>query len=150
MKSLEGQTAKLKAASILYKKNRSLIAELRAHSPKDTGEFKRNWKVKRAKFGTSRTLAGIIITNDTPAYGQFVAGGAEPKAAPWYYPHKSRKTGRFIKGTGKLKLSGGRVWAGGLNPGHAKTVGGPIVNVLTKFTDNFTQEFSDEFVKGFV
>ena len=90
-----------------------------------------------------------MVTNDTPNYGQFIVAGAPVGEAPWYYPNRNKK-GQFVKGTGKLKKSGGRVWAGGLNPGHAKTIGGPIVQVFSKYVDKFSQAFSDEFVKGFI
>jgi len=142
----EGQ--KSLVSRMLYKEDKKILALLRAHSPVDTGTFRDNWAVARPRFGSTKTLAGIRIINNTPFYGQFVAGGALPGQAPWYYPHRNKATGRFKKGTGKLKLSDGRVWAGGLKPGHSKTVGGPIVQVLSKYTDKFIQEFSDEFAKG--
>ena len=145
-----GVALKTKASLILYKEDKKITSLLKAHSPVDSGEFKANWKVKRKRFGSPKTLAGIVITNDTPKYGQFAAGGAEPLSAPWYYPHRERSTGRFKKGTGKLKLVDGNVWAGGLNPGHDKTVGGAINIVLSKYTDKFTEEFSDKLVKGFI
>ena len=156
-RSFSVETIKSSASKILYKEDKKILALLKAHSPYDpdhkpAGEkhFRDNWKVTRPRFGSSKTLAGIKIINDTPDYGQFAALGAEPNEAPWYFPHRDRSTGRFKKGTGKLKLVNGKVWAGGLNPGHDKTVGGPIAQVLSKYTDKFTQEFADGFVKGFV
>jgi len=142
--------AKDSSKKLLQKEESKIIRLLKEHSAKDTGEFRSNWKVKRGRFNAKNTLAGISITNDTPKYGQFVAFGAEPREAPWYYPHRDAKTGRFKKGTGKLKTVEGKVWAGGLNPGHDKTVGGPIAIVLSKYTENFTEEFADGFVKGFI
>ena len=47
-------------------------------------------------------------------------------------------------------MSGGRVWAGGLSPGHGKTVGGAVSIILSQYTDKFTQQFSNEFVKAFI
>ncbi len=150
LKQSVGGNIKANASKILFKEDKKIITLLKAHSPVDTGRFRDNWKATRPRFGSSKTLAGIVITNDTPNYGQFAAGGAEPGEAPWYYPHRSKSTGKFKKGTGKLKLADGKVWAGGLNPGHAKTVGGPIAIVLSAYTDKFTQEFSDKFVKGLI
>lgn len=150
LKQSLGTAMKTNASRILYKEDKKILALLKAHSPVDTGNFRDNWKVTRSRFGSSNTLASILVSNDTAFYGQFAAGGATPGQAPWYYPHRDKATGRFKKGTGKLKLADGKVWAGGLNPGHAKTVGGPIAIVLSKYTDKFTQEFSDEFVKGFI
>lgn len=151
LKSSFGQKGlKGKVASILYKEDAKILAQLKAHSAVDSGTFRDNWTVVRPKINVSGTLAGIRIANDTPFYGQFVAGGADPMAAPWYYPHRDSKSGRFKKGTGKLKMANGKIWAGGLNPGHANTVGGPIAIVLSKYTDEFTQELSDKVVKGFV
>jgi len=130
----------------LYKRDKTILALLRDHSPVDSGNFNSNWKVKRVRFGNQNVLAGLAITNDTPNYGKFVAFGAEPGKAPWYYPNRNKK-GQFVKGTGKLKKSGGKVWAGGLNPGHDKTVGGPIVQVMDKFANKFAQEFGDKIAK---
>jgi len=124
--------------SILYSKNNTILALLRAHSPKDSGEFSSNWRVARSRYGKRNILAGLVVVNDTPNYGQFVAFGAEPRKAPWYFPH-GKSTG-----TGKLIQYQGKIWAGGLNPGHVDTVGGPIVQVMDSFANKFTQEFADK------
>ena len=141
---------KKNAIRIMYKKDKEILQLLKDHSPVDTGTFRDNWKASRLRYKSSDTLAEIVVTNATKNYGQFMITGAEPRQAPWYYPHRDSKTGKFKKGTGKLKGSGGKVWSGGLNPGHDKTIGGPIEQALSKYADKFTQEVSDEFVKGFI
>lgn len=151
MKTLFGDSnMKTMVSRMIYTEDAKILALLRAHSPVDSGRFRDNWAVARPRFGSKKTLAGIRIINDTPFYGQFAAGGAEPRTAPWYYPHRRTGSGQFKKGTGKLKLAEGKVWAGGLSPGHAKTVGGAVSIVLSKYTDKFTLELSDKFVKAFI
>ncbi len=130
--------------SILYRKDKTILALLRAHSPKDSGKFSSNWRVARSRFGKRKILAGLVVVNDTPNYGQFVAFGAEPKKAPWYFPHGKKVA------TGKLMVHQGRVWAGGLNPGHVDTVGGPIVQVMDSFANKFSQEFADKIIRSIV
>lgn len=150
--SLKSAHTRLKAGAekALYKNDSLLLNELIAHSPIDTGNYSKNWKVKRLRFGTSKTLAGLTITNDTAGYGQFIESGAPKGKAPWYYP-QSKKTGRFRKSE-KLTVSSGRVWAGGLNPGHDKTIGGAISIVMGKrgLLDKITIDVSNEIVKGFL
>jgi len=149
LKKMVSGGIKKASATILYKEDKTLIALLKAHSPSASGEFKSNWKASRKRFGSSKTLAGLVITNDTPLYGQFLAFGADPEEAPWYFPGRDKK-GKFTKHSGKLKAYDGKIWAGGLNPGHAKTIGGPISQVLSKRVDSFTEEFANGIVKGFV
>jgi hypothetical protein len=142
------------ASKSLYKEDSAIVQLLQKHSPRDSGKYASNWRAKRLRFGDASQLAGLVITNETPIYGQFMEEGAEPGQAPWYFPHRIRKgkkgAGRFKKGTGKLKLTPGRVWAGGLNPGHELTVGGAI-NIVLKEKDlwqKLTLEISDAIVKG--
>jgi hypothetical protein len=156
-KTASGSVVKANVSRLLYRKDTELINLLKEHSPYDPKHkdphFRDQWKASRKKYGNSKVLAQIIVSNNTPNYGQFLVAGAEPNQAPWYYPgrvRKGKKKGQFKKGTGKLKTAQGKVWAGGLDPGHSKTVGGPIIQVLTKFSDKLTQEVSDEFVKGFI
>ncbi len=147
---------KTAARSILYKRDKTIRALLEASSPYDPDKkkgrhFRDNWKVKRIRFGARNVLAGLAITNTTPKYGVFVASGASPGKAPWYYPHTKTKSGRVSKGTGKLTVHDGKVWAGGLNPGHSKTIGGPIAQIMEDYTNKFAREFADEFIKkGFI
>mgnify|MGYP006935318940 CR=1 FL=1 len=140
-----------KVEKVLYKSENAIIKELKAHSPVDTGTYASNWKAKRSRLRFGNSLAGLTITNSTPKYGQFIEGGAEIGEAPWYFPHRNKK-GQFRKGTGKLKVADGKVWPGGLNPGHAQTVGGAISIVMgnRKLLDKLTIELSDELVKGFL
>lgn len=139
----------------LYKTESFVLRELRAHSPIDTGYFASRWRARRLRFGGTNVLAGLIISNDTAHYGQFLEVGAEPGQAPWYFPHRIRsgkRKGSFKKGTGKLTLADGKVWAGGLRPGHAKTVGGAMTRIIANkdLLNKLTVEVSDEFVKGFL
>jgi len=154
--NVEGSAIKANVSRLLYRKDNELINLLKEHSPYDPDHedphFRDQWKAVRKQYGNSKVLAQVIISNSTPNYGQFLVTGAEPNQPPWYYPNrvlKGKKKGQFKKGTKKLVKVQGKVWAGGLDPGHPKTVGGPIAQVLSKFTDKFTQEVADEFVKGF-
>lgn len=133
----------------LYKNESFVLRELRKYSPKDTGKFASNWRARRLRFSGGKDLAGLVITNKTPEYGQFVEGGAEPGKAPWYFPHRDKK-GRMKKGTGKLTLADGKVWAGGLSPGHDKTVGGAIKRVISDkaLLNRLTLEISEESIKA--
>lgn len=133
--------SKDKSRFFLYKQDKTILSLLRNHSPVDSGTFNSNWNTYRARFGARNVLAGLLITNDTPYYGKFIAFGAEPKKAPWYYPHGKKVS------TGKLTLAEGKVWAGGLSPGHGKTIGGPIVQVMDKFANDFVQKYADEIAK---
>lgn len=118
----------------LYKNESFVLRELRKYSPKDSGKFASKWRARRLRFTDTKTLAGLVIENKTVGYGQFAEGGADPGKAPWYFPNrvlKGKKKGQMRKGTGKLKLLDGKVWAGGLDPGHSKTVGGAIAKVVS-------------------
>ena len=149
-KACEHSVLKANVSRLLYKKDKEIIALLRAHSPYDpesgAPHFRDQWMASKLKYGSSKVLAQLIVVNKTPIYGRFMVEGAVPGKAPWYYPHKNNDTKR----TGKLNVFDGKVWAGGLNPGHDKTMGGPIVQVLGKVSDKITQEVSREFVKGFI
>lgn len=102
----------------------SLIVDFKSRSPVDTGEYKSSWNRVTSRFSAPGVIAGASIRNDDPK-ASLMEFGADPDSAPWYYPgSKSRKR------TGKLTVSGGRVWAGGLAPGHASTIGGAINSVL--------------------
>lgn len=139
--------AKKSAHTILYKHDKTIINLLKAHSPKDSGYFADHWRVKRIRFGSRNTLAGLLIVNDTPKYGKFVAFGATPRKAPWYYPHGRQKSGRTTSPSGKLTESGGKIWAGGLNPGHDKTVGGPANKIIEDYSNKISQGLANEIIK---
>ena len=149
---------KFKKASVqALKKNEAAIMQtLRANSPVDSGFFRSRWRVSLTKFAGADELAGMIISNDTSHYGQFIEHGAEPGQAPWYFPKRSKagKTkGQMVKGTGKLKLSDGKVWAGGLQPGHNLTVGGVLQNVFSdksKILEKLMIDVSNSAIRVFI
>ena len=111
--------------NMLFEESKLILKDLEARSPVDTGFFKSRWKVTLSKFNSSGVISSISVSNDTP-YAFWMEMGAPKFAPPWWYPNRDKRTGRFIKGTGKLKERGGSVWAGGLNPGHEMTIGGAI------------------------
>jgi len=100
----------------------SLIQDFKARSPVDSGEYKASWKRANVKFTETNVIAGAAILNDDPK-AHLMEFGAEPKTAPWYFPNAKTPTG-------KLKEQGGRIWAGGISPGHSMSIGGAITPVL--------------------
>lgn len=148
-----GDRIRQSSQKALYKNESFVLRELRRYSPNDSGKFASNWRARRLRFSGGKELAGLVITNKTKNYGQFVEGGADPGKAPWYFPHRvssGKRKGQMRKGTGKLKLVDGKVWAGGLNPGHAKTVGGAIARVISnrELINKLTLEISNESIKA--
>jgi hypothetical protein len=120
-----------KAAKIPFVSESALVLdELKKRSPVDSGMYRESWKSRTQLGGGS--LYSVVFYNDDPKFA-LMEFGAEPQQAPWYYPHRNKKTGQFKKGTGKLTLRKERVWAGGLKPGHALTVGGAITPTIEKF-----------------
>jgi hypothetical protein len=112
-----------KAALKPYKAELPLILrDLQSRSPVDSGTYKGSWKIKNAST-RGVVLANTVFYNDDPK-AHLMEFGAAPGEAPWYYPNSKK--------TGKLTVSGGKVWAGGLKPGHQHTVGGAISPVLYK------------------
>lgn len=101
-----------------------LIVDFQRRSPVDTGAYKQGWYKTNTRFHVPGIMASEGIRNDDPK-AQLMEFGAEPKSAPWYYPNKK-------KPSGKLKKFGGKIWAGGLSPGHSLTKGGAIDPVLYK------------------
>lgn len=114
------KTIQARAQLALDKEVFSLIDDFRLRSPVDTGDYRKGWRRKISKF--SDALAGALIVNEDPK-AALMEYGAEPRSAPWYFPSSKAPTG-------KLTESQGRIWAGGLNPGHYFTVGGAIDPVL--------------------
>jgi len=148
-----GDNIRQSTQKALYKNESFVLRELRKHSPKDSGTFAANWRARRLRFSGGTELAGLVITNKTVGYGQFLEDGAEPGKAPWYFPHRVRrgkKKGQLRKGTGKLKLVDGKVWAGGLDPGHSKTVGGAVTRVISdkSLLDKLTIDILDSGIKA--
>ena len=118
-----------------------LLSELQYHSPEDTGDYKENWKVDRTRYTDKTVIAGLRIYNDTP-YAHAMEFGGTLGGSPWpWYPR--------IR-TGKLVDFSGKVWAGGLKPGHGKTIGGAISIVSKKHRDFrfLAKEIADGIVKG--
>lgn len=137
--------------NVLFQESSLILQEVRERSPVDTGYFRSNWKVKLSRFTSTSKLASISVYNATPDYAIFMDEGAEKFKAPWYYPQRN-KLGQFKKGTGKLKEKSGRIWAGGKNPGHSKTIGGAITPAilnsqrrLKKLTNNVASAIIVEF-----
>lgn len=100
----------------------ALMRDFQNRSPVDSGEYKAGWK----EYSPSRYRVDAIvgIRNQTKHYNVFMEYGAEKHRAPWFYPSKRKRSG-------KLRVINGRVWAGGLNPGHKGTRGGAIGPALT-------------------
>jgi len=146
--TVRGPKYKKASEQALQKNQATILQALRSHSPVDSGYFRSRWRVHLTKFsGSSTELAGMLISNDTEHYGQFMEEGAEPFKAPWYFPHKHKFA------TGKLTYLDGKVWAGGLNPGHAKTFGGAINKVFSersKILEKLTIDVSDSAIKAFL
>jgi len=147
--------SKALVSSILYKEDKKLIALLKKYSPVDSDPrtiddtvFKENWVAGHPRLSGSKSLATLVIKNSTPDYGHHIAFGADPVTAPWYFPHRDKK-GKYTKQTGKLVAHDGKIWAGKKHLG-SKAKGGPIANAMAEYTDKFTQEFADKFVKGFL
>ncbi len=104
---------------------KNILEALKNHSPVDTGTFRDSWKMNIVPSFSSLALRQVKVTNSD--YGPKIATlneGAQPRMAPWYYPGS--------KQTGKLTVSGGKVWAGGWDPGHDMTTGGPINRVFSR------------------
>lgn len=108
----------------LYAESQNLLQDFKSRSPVDSGFYKRNWKVSRNRYRSGDVFASVNIYNRTP-YAFWMEFGAPENEAPWYYPGTKKRTGKLIR-------RNGRVWAGGLNPGHAETVGGSINPVLAE------------------
>ena len=102
-----------------------LVQDLQKRSPVDTGKYKQSWRKSQSKSVDTRVMASVGVKNTDPK-APLMEFGAEPKTAPWYFPDSKRTP------TGKLTEAGGRIWAGGLNPGHSLTIGGAIDPVIFK------------------
>ena len=106
-----------------FKANLPLILkDLKSRSPVETGKYREGWKTRQgSKQGL--ILANVVFYNDD-SRAQLFEFGVFPGEAPWSYPN--------AKKTRRLTVSGGKVWAGGLKPGHQWTIGGAINPVLYK------------------
>lgn len=114
-----------KASKAFDQETASILLDLKKHSPVDTGLYRKSWIVKKgSSFNQLKNLQ--FINTDDPGKAYNIDKGAKPNKAPWYYPGKQKER------TGKLTLADGKVWPGGLKPGHSLTVGGATNLVLRK------------------
>jgi hypothetical protein len=130
--------------SVVYEESKSLLLDFKDRAPVDSGEFKSNWKLSKKRFSDKNTLVNFTLSNDSE-YSVFMDLGAEKNKAPWFYPGKKKKR------SGKLKIVNGRVWAGGVNPGHNKTVYGAINPVIfhnQKRINKLVNSVADSVIKG--
>jgi hypothetical protein len=135
---------KSRISSVLYEESRTLLSDFQDRAPVDSGVFRNNWRLLRSRFTSSNTLASYTLSNATP-YAIFMEEGAEKNKSPWNFPGKRKRTG-------KLAVRKGRVWAGGLNPGHSKTVHGAIGPVLVnnnRRLNQLTNKIADAVIGGF-
>lgn len=136
---------KSRVSSVLYEESRSLLSDFQDRAPVDTGMFRSNWRLMKSRFLPSNTIASFTLSNATP-YAIYMEEGAEKNKEPWFFPGKKKHR------TGKLAVRNGRVWAGGLNPGHSKTVKGAIGPVLTnnnRRINELTNKIADAVIGGF-
>ena len=108
----------------LYNEGRLLLNDVKDHAPVDSGLYRKSWVLSRNRVSIGNSFTGILISNNTP-YAYYMEFGAPEGGPPWYYPNPKKKR------SGKLIRRNGRVWAGGKNPGHTKTIGGAYSQVFT-------------------
>ncbi len=108
-----------------------LVSDLQERSPVDTGAYRSSWKKSSPRFSPAGVLASASVLNDDPKAG-IMNEGIAPGAAPWYFPSQKKPTGKLVE-------SGGRIWAGGLSPGHALTIGGAMGPILLNNKDRQLQ-----------
>lgn len=110
--------------SVLHEETTSLLSDFQSRAPVDTGLYRSNWKLFRGRFSSSNTLASVTLSNKTP-YAHLMEFGAPRNSPPWFFPESGSRTGRLVE-------ANGRIWAGGMRPGHDKTIGGAIDPILVK------------------
>lgn len=126
----------------LYKESTSLLNQIKEHAPVSTGYYRNNWKVSRGRVSIGGSFASLTYSNST-SYAEYMEYGADKGAYPWFFPNKKKASGR-------LTVRNGRVWAGGLNPGHEKTVGGAYNQVFTEQKlDYLCNKIADGALRGF-
>lgn len=124
VRDLEKLPVRMKKASqaVLNKESRKLVIEFQQRSPVATGQYKAGWMSFIPRFNSSGIYASIGIKNEDPkAY--MMDQGADIDSSPWYFPKSKSRSGKLVE-------SGGKIWAGGLKPGHSMTIGGAIDPVL--------------------
>lgn len=137
---------KSRISSALYEESTSLLSAFRDRSPVDTGLFKSSWQLRKSRHSAGNVIAGYVIYNRTP-YAYYMEKGANIGQEPWFFGVKASRAG-----SRKLRIVNGRVWAGGLNPGHSKTVGGAIGPALIdnkRRIDQLTNKIADAVIGGF-
>lgn len=116
-----------RAAGVAFRKELTpLLNELKKRSPKSKGVYQKSWIVTQKNVSGSLIGFAHFQNVDSVEKAILLEYGAEPNAAPWYYPGATRRKSE------KLTVALGRVWAGGLDPGHQFTIGGAINPVIYK------------------
>jgi hypothetical protein len=135
----------------LFSESSALKKDFQQRAPVDSGRYQRAWRISRDRLGSSGMFASVSIFNPTNSYGVFMEYGADINKAPWYYPGVTKKkTGKLTKANNSEQ--NGRIWAGGLNPGHSKTIGGAIDPVLFQNTRRLlklTKVIANAAIQGF-
>lgn len=103
--------------SVVYEESKNILAELKRRSPVSTGQYKSNWMMSNRSSAASGKIASVTFANRTP-YAHWMEYGGEISGKPWNFPSKKQKVSR------SLTVAEGRVWAGGITPGHHLTIGG--------------------------
>lgn len=135
---------KSRISSALYEESQSLLDDFQSRAPVASGTFRSNWRLLKSRFLSSKVLASFTLSNAT-SYAIYMEEGARKNKTPWFFPGNKKPTGRLVE-------SKGRIWAGGLNPGHSKTIGGAIGPILAdndKRKDQLTNKIADAVMGGF-
>lgn len=119
------------AQSALNSEVPELIKDLQRRSPVDTGQYKGSWQKVSSRFSSPGIIAGVRIRNTDPK-ASLMEFGLDPGTAPWYFPNSKKPSGKLIE-------SGGKIWAGGITPGHQHTIGGAIDPVIFENNDRQLQ-----------
>lgn len=145
-------------AAVMNKYGAILLEDFKNRSAVDSGAYKRNWRFIKAKPGSGGSFS-ISLKNAT-TYAQILVAGADVGGTPWFFP--SGKSKKDISSPSKklfvgqprgafghwLKGSRRAVWAGGLNPGKEKAIGGVKAGLLSDAT--FQKEFMADLRKAMV
>ena len=156
IKNLEraGERMRKNVQSVAYTFVSPIILDLKKHSPKKTGTYQSNWELRK-KSNASDEWLHYSFANNTPLYASAMEYGAAPGEAPWFFPKKNAKSDKFAitSRSGKLTVQDGRVWAGGVNPGHNLTIGGaikPTIENNTARLEAIANKLGDALVEGLI
>ena len=125
-----------------------ILSDLRSHSPMATGRYSQQWKVKYQTFAKSDVIAGVSFYNDD-VRAEVFEYGAPVGGVPWHFSGYRP----WHKGPRKLTIAHGRVWAGGVNPGFANTIGGAITPAIEnneRLLNYLANEIGNAYVKGII